>query len=262
VRKGYAPVNGLEMYYEVHGEGRPLLLLHGAFMVIEGWGSILGSLAQTRQIVAVEVQGHGHTADVDRPLTYEQLADDAAALLGHLGISEADVLGYSMGGATALQVGIRHPDLVRRLVVVSAGYSPAGNQPELLPMMETITADAFAGSPWLEMHARVAPRPGDFPTLVEKVKAMEFAFKGWPADDVRSMRPPTMVVVGDSDAVQLEHAVETYRLLGGGAMGDLVGLPASRLAVLPGTHHVGVIMRGDLLVHLVAEFLDAPDREG
>ena len=126
LRAGYAPVNGLSMYYEVHGEGPPLLLLHGAYMTIDLMGPLLPGLARSRQVIAVELQGHGHTADIDRPITYEQMADDAAALLGHLGIERADVMGFSMGGAAALQLAIRHPGVVRKLVVASASFASDG----------------------------------------------------------------------------------------------------------------------------------------
>src|SRR5512138_3309038 len=135
-RSGYAPINGLRMYHEIHGEGQPLVLLHGAYMTIETWGTILPSLARTRRVIALELQAHGRTADVDRPLTYEQMADDVAALLRHLGIREADVFGYSMGAGVAVQVAIRHPDMVRRLVAASVTINNAGMHPELLAAME------------------------------------------------------------------------------------------------------------------------------
>jgi pimeloyl-ACP methyl ester carboxylesterase len=146
-RGGYAEVNGLRMYYEIYGTGRPLVVLHGAYMTIETMGEIVPSLAETRQVIAVELQGHGHTADIDRPLTYEHMADDVAALLRHLVIEEADVFGYSLGGGVALQVAIRYPEVVRNLVVASASYTSDGMHPELLEMIPTITPEAFAGSP-------------------------------------------------------------------------------------------------------------------
>src|SRR5918995_3173839 len=143
---GYAPVNGLEMYYEIHGTGQPLVVLHGAYMTIDYMGEVVPGLAKTRQVIAVELQAHGRTADVDRPLSYEQMADDVAALLHHLGIEQADVFGFSMGGAAALQVAIRHPEVVRKLVLASASYTSDGAHPELIEMMPTITPEAFAGS--------------------------------------------------------------------------------------------------------------------
>jgi pimeloyl-ACP methyl ester carboxylesterase len=262
-QRGYAPVNGLEMYYEIHGAGRPLVLLHGAYMTIDGFGTLLPALAATRQVIAVELQAHGHTADIDRPLTYEQMADDTAALLRHLDIPTADVFGYSMGGGVALQLAMRHPEVVRKLVVASASYTSDGMHPELLAMISSITPEAFAGSPLEEAYRQTAPKPEDFPRLVAKLKQLDLEPFAWPPEDVRGIAAPTLLVVGDSDAVRLEHAVELFRLLGGGVMGDLAGLPKSRLAVLPGTTHFvppgsGILDRADWLLSMVPPFLDAP----
>jgi pimeloyl-ACP methyl ester carboxylesterase len=260
---GYAPVNGLNMYYEIHGTGRPLVLLHGAYMTIDMFGELLPTLAETRRVIAVELQGHGHTADVDRPLSYEQMADDVAALLRHLEIEEADTFGYSTGGGVALQVAIRHPEVVRKLVVASASYTSEGMHPELLEMIPSIVPEAFAGSPVDEAYLRTAPNPEDFPNLVAKLKRLDMEPFAWPPEHLRAIEAPTLIVVGDSDAIRLEHTVEMFRLLGGGVMGDLAGLPRSRLAVLPGTTHFvppgfGVLDRADWLVAMIGEFLDAP----
>src|SRR3712207_5952640 len=236
-RGNYAEVNGLNMYYEIHGTGEPLVVLHGAYMTIDAMGEVVPSLAETRQVIAVELQGHGRTADIDRPLTYEQMADDTAALLRHVGIERADIFGYSMGGGVALQVVIRHPEVVRKLVVASASYTSKGAHPELLEMIPSITPEAFAGTPIEEEYLRTAPNPEDFPTLVAKLKRLDMEPFAWPPEDIRGIPAPTMLIVGDSDVVRLEHAVELFRLLGGGVMGDLAGLPQSRLAVLPGTSH-------------------------
>ncbi len=262
-RAGYAPVNGLEMYYEVHGTGQPLVVLHGAYMTIGTMGEVVPGLAEARRVIAVELQGHGRTADVDRPLTYEQMADDVAALIGHLGIEQADVFGYSMGGGVALQVAVRHPEVVRKLVVASASYTSDGMHPELLEMIPTIAPEAFAGSPIEEAYLRTAPNPDDFPNLVAKLKRLDMEPFAWPPEDIREIAAPTLLIVGDSDAIRLEHAVELFRLLGGGVMGDLAGLPKSQLAVLPGTTHFvppgsGVLDRADWLVSMIGEFLDAP----
>jgi pimeloyl-ACP methyl ester carboxylesterase len=264
---GYAPVNGLEMYYEIHGSGEPLVLLHGAYMTIDAMGGILPGLAESRQVIAVEIQGHGRTADVDRPLTYEQMADDVAALLGHIGIASADVFGYSMGGGVAFQLAIRHPELVRKLVAASVSYTHDGMHPELLEMFPTITPELFAGSPMEEAYLRIAPNPGDFPKLVEKLKRLDSTPYAWSEEDIRGISAPTLFIVGDSDTVRLEHAVELFKLLGGGVMGDFTGLPKSQLAVLPSTTHSvppgsGVLDRADWLLSMVGGFLDAPMPEG
>ena len=258
----YAEVNGLNLYYEIHGTGDPLVVLHGAFMTIGAMGAFVPELAETRQVVAVELQGHGHTADVDRPLSYEQMADDVAALMRHLGIERADVFGYSMGGGAALQLAMRHPELVRKLVVASASSTSDGVYPEVWSGIEQITPELFAGTPWKEEYDRVAPNPVAFPTLVEKMKQLDGQPFAWLPDEIRAISAPTMVVVGDSDGTTPEHAVELFRLRGGGVFGDLAGLPSARLAILPGTTHVGLIGRADWLVLMIAEFLDAPVAEG
>jgi pimeloyl-ACP methyl ester carboxylesterase len=261
-RTGYAPVGELRMYYEIHGDGRPLILLHGAYMTIDMMGPLLAGLAQRRQVIAVEQQGHGRTADADRPITYEQMADDTAALARHLEIDEADVFGYSMGGATALQLAIRHPALVRKLVVASAGFRYDAMPSEAIEMFPSITPEMFAGSPIEEAYLRLAPNPGHFPKLVEKLKELDTTPFAWPDEDIRAIAAPTLIVLGDSDGVRLEHAVEFFKLRGGGRMGDLSGLPESQLAVLPGTTHFvppgyGLLDRTEWLLALVPPFLDA-----
>ena len=188
-------------------------------------------------MITPEQQGHGRTADADRPITYEQMADDTAALLRHLDAAPADVVGFSMGGGIALQLAIRHPDVVRRLVVISAPYTHDGMQPEAIAMFPTITPELFAGSPVEQAYRELAPDPGDFPVLVAQAVALDSTPYGWPADDMRAIPAPTLIVVGDADLVRLEHAVEhvpAARRRRDGRHGEL---PASRLAVLPGTSH-------------------------
>jgi pimeloyl-ACP methyl ester carboxylesterase len=258
VQGQYASVNGLEMYYEVHGEGRPLVVLHGAYMAIGSFGELVPALAESRQVIAVELQGHGHTADIDRPITYEGMADDVAALIRDLGLSEVDVYGYSMGGGVALQLVIRHPELVRKLVVVSAGHTYDVMPAELAAMFETITPEMFAGSPFEAAYLEVAPKPDDFPNLVEKLKQLDLQHFDW-SEQVRAIESPVLLIVGDSDIVQLEYAVEMFKLLGGGVFGDMAPMPASQLAILPGTSHLGVMERVDWLVPLATSFLDAPE---
>jgi pimeloyl-ACP methyl ester carboxylesterase len=261
----YAPVNGLEMYYELHGEGPPLLLLHGAYMTIEMMEPLLSGLAGMRQVIAVEQQGHGRTADVDRPITYEQMADDTAALARHLEVEQADVFGYSMGGGIALQLAMRHPALVRRLVLASAGFRSDAMPTEALELFPSITPEMFAGSPIEQAYLETAPNPGAFATLVEKVKRLDTTEFAWPEEAVRAIAAPTLIVLGDSDGVRLEHAVELFQLRGGGVMGDLAGMPESQLAVLPGTSHFvppgsGLLDRADWLLAMVPPFLDPPGR--
>jgi pimeloyl-ACP methyl ester carboxylesterase len=257
---GYAPVNDLQMYYEVHGSGRPLLLLHGAYMTIEGSADLLAGLAETRQVVAVETQGHGRTADVDRPLSYTQMADDCAALLAHLGVAQADVFGFSMGGGIALQLAIRHPELVRRQVIVSASFRSDGVYPEIIAQIATITPEVMAETPFAAAYLAVAPRPENFPTLVEKLVTLDGETYDWTAD-MASITVPTLIVVGDADAVQPEHAVEMLRILGGGIIGEAEGSPKAQLAILPNTSHIGMLDRANELLAIVPDFLDAAEPE-
>jgi pimeloyl-ACP methyl ester carboxylesterase len=255
---GYAPVNGLQMWYEVHGEGRPLVLLHGNLSTIGvDFGGIIPSLAKGRQVIGVEQQAHGHTADIDRPLSIQQWADDTAALLGHLGVERADLFGYSSGSTVALQLAIEQPQLVGKLVLASASYRLDGLHPGLMDNLQELKPEHLAGTPFEQDYAKVAPNPGDWPKLIEKITRMDADLPEWTADDIRNLAAPTMLIIGDSDIVKPEHAVEMFRLLGGGVIGDLAGLPRSRLAVLPGTTHITLVQRADWLASMVGEFLDA-----
>ncbi len=257
VQGRYAPVNGLEMYYEVHGEGAPLVLLHGAYMTIEQFGDLLPALAESRQVIAVELQGHGRTADIDRPITYEQMADDVAGLIRHLDPEQVDVYGFSMGGGVAIQLAVRHPNLLRKIVVVSAGHTYDVMPAELSMMFESITPEMFAGSPFEAAYLEVAPNPDDFPNLVAKLKQLDLTHFDW-TEQVRGLQLPVQLIVGDSDIVQLEYAVEMFKLLGGGVFGDMAPMPASQLAILPATSHLGILERGNWIVPIVSAFLDAP----
>ena len=261
-QSGYATANGLKMYYEIRGDGgQPLLLLHGAYMSIDALGNLLAPLAATRQVIAVEMQGHGRTADIDRPIRYEGMADDVAALLAEVGIASVDIFGYSMGGGVALQVAIRHPQLVRKLIVASAAYKSSALYPELQAMFDTMTLAMFAGTPMEAEYQRLAPNPEYFPTFVDKMIDLDRQILDWPGEDIQAIKAPTMIIVGDADIVQPDHALEMFRLLGGGVCGDLHGLPRARLAVLPGSTHVMVIDQTELLLAMIPPFLDAPPPE-
>jgi pimeloyl-ACP methyl ester carboxylesterase len=257
---GYIPVNGLDMYYEIHGEGSPLALFHGAMGTIEScFADLLPALAAARQVVAIELQGHGHTADVDRPLSYQQMAADAAVLLEALGIGMADLVGYSLGGAVALQLAMQHPRLVRRVVFAGgASYRRDGLYPEMLEEPES-AADDLTGSVWHQAYMRVAPDPSRWPDLVAKNRELDRTFAGWLDEDIHALAAPVQLIIGDSDIVRPEHTMKMFRLLGGGVIGDLAGLPASELAVLPGTSHVGLLDRVDWLQSMILEFLGSPE---
>jgi pimeloyl-ACP methyl ester carboxylesterase len=251
------------MYYEIHGTGQPLVLLHGAFSAIgTSFGELLPQLAKTRQVIAFEMQAHGRTADIDRPLTIEQMADDTAAALQQLGIEDADIFGYSMGAGVALQVAIRHPEVVRKLVLASVTYNKSGVHPGLMEGLETMSPEDMAGSPWHEEYTRIAPNPEGFATLFAKKTQMDREIQALPAEAIEAIKAPTLLIIGDSDIVRPEHAVEMFRLLGGGVAGDVTGLPNSQLAILPGTTHVTLVHRAEWLVSMIGGFLDAPMPEG
>ncbi|HUI89605.1 MAG TPA: alpha/beta hydrolase [Anaerolineales bacterium] len=258
----YANVNGLNMYYEVYGKGQPLLLLHGGFGTISMFDAILPTLAENRQAIGVEWQGHGHTADIDRPFSFEQLADDVAALINHLKLENADLLGYSLGGGVALQTAIRHPDLIRRLVVVSAPCKSDGWYAEVHAGQKSIHAEsakAWVGSPMHQAYVSVAPKPDDWIQFVAKASRMVGQDYDW-SKDPASIKAPMMIAVGDADAVRPAHAVEFFELRGGGqreAGWDRSGMPNARLAILPGITHYDIIT-SPALAEAVISFLDAP----
>jgi pimeloyl-ACP methyl ester carboxylesterase len=256
----YAPVNGLEMYYEEHGGGaaRPVVLIHGALSAIgTSFGTVLPHLAKTRRVIAVELQAHGHTADVDRPLTVEGFAADVVALLDHLGIDRADVFGWSMGAAVALRLGTDHAGRVGRLVLASVSFNTAGLHPGLLDGIQELRPEHLHGSEFHEEYLRTAPDPAAFPVLVAKIKRLDGDLPEWPAEQIRALAAPTLLVLGDSDIIRPEHAVEMFRLLGGGVAGDLTGLPACRLAILPGTTHTTIPQRAEWLAPMIDEFLNS-----
>jgi pimeloyl-ACP methyl ester carboxylesterase len=265
VTSGYAPVNGLEMYYEIHGSGGvPLVLLHGAFSAIgTSFGKLIPGLAERRQVIAFEMQAHGRTADIDRPMTQEGLAEDVAAALDHLGIDEADVFGYSTGAAIALLLVLRHPEKVRKLVLASVSYTLSGIHPGLMDGLGEMSPEMLHGSPWHDEYMQIAPRPEDFATLFRKKTEMDAGIRDLTPEEVQSIESPTLLIIGDSDLIRPEHAIEMYRLLGGGVFGDAPpGLPASQLAILPGTSHVTVVDRAELLVPMINSFLDAYPHAG
>ena len=260
IKKGYASVNGLEMYYEIHGTGQPLVLLHGAFSAIgTSFGKVLPELAKTRQVIAFELQAHGHTADIDRPLSSEGMADDVAAAIKELGLEQADVFGYSMGAFVALHLVLRHPELIRKLVVASVSYTLSGVHPGLMDGLGEMTPDLMLGSPWHDEYLRIAPHPEQFARFFAKKTEMDRQTRDLSPEDIRGIKSPTLIIIGDSDLIRPEHAVEMFRLLGGGVFGDTpAGLPNSQLAVLPGTSHVSIVNRSELLIPMITSFLDAP----
>jgi pimeloyl-ACP methyl ester carboxylesterase len=255
---GYAPVNGLRMYYEVHGSGEPVVLLHGAFMTItNNWTGWIGELSKTRKVIAIEMQGHGRTADTARDITDENLADDVAALLEQLKIPRADLIGYSMGGAVAMQCAIRHPDKVRKVVVISSYFRRDGVVKEALDAIPKLTADDFKGSPIEAEYKKLSPTPDEFPNFVKRLLATASKGHDISADQLKATTAPMFFIHGDADGVRLEHISEMYRLKGGEIHGDMRPRSASRLAILPNTTHVTLMDRRSVIIPMVNDFLDA-----
>ena len=255
---GYAPVHGLKMYYEVHGKGEPVVLLHGAFMTItNNWDGWIGELAKTRRVIAVEMQGHGRTADIARDITAENLADDVAALLDHLKIPRADVIGYSMGGGVALQCAVRHPDKVRKVVVLSSPFRRDGVVKEGADALKNLTPELFMGSPLETDYKKLSPTPNDFPKFVKHMVASMSKGHDLSAAQLKATKAPMFFIFGDADGIRLDHIREMFRLKGGETHGDMGPRTTSRLAVLPDTTHVTLMQRMAVIVPMVNAFLDA-----
>jgi pimeloyl-ACP methyl ester carboxylesterase len=256
-----ADVNGVSLHYEEHGAGEPLVLLHGGIGAGEMFEAIMPELSAGRRVITVDLQGHGGTADVDRPLHPQTMADDVAALIEHLGLARADVMGYSLGGLVALRTAIQHPQRVRRLVLVSIGFRRDGSHPEVVENMDRFApemADMLAQSPLYERYARLAPRVEDWPVLIAKTSELLKDDYDWTAE-VEQLETPTMLVFADADSVRPAHIVEFFALLGGGlrdANWDGSLRPTARLAILPGTTHYDIYV-APALAPAVTSFRDA-----
>ncbi|HEX7330526.1 MAG TPA: alpha/beta hydrolase [Pyrinomonadaceae bacterium] len=257
---GYAPVNGLKMYYEIHGSGEPVVLLHGSFMAISNnfhWTEWIGELSKTRKVIAIEMQGHGRTADIKRDFSYDYLADDVAALLDYLKIPSADVIGYSLGGGVALNCAIRHPDKVRKVVSISAVFRQDGWIKEGLDAFPQLTAETFKGTPFEADYKRLSPTPNEFPNFIKRVISIDLKPHDFGADKLKATKAPMFFIHGDADGVRLDHIAEMYRLKGGEVHGDMRPHSASRLAILPDTTHVTLMNRWQTIIPMVNDFLDA-----
>lgn len=262
VKSGYAPVNGLRLYYEIHGSGEPLILLHGGFGAGDMFAPMMPVLSQHRQVITVDLQAHGRTADIDRPITFEVMADDIAGLAKYLGITNADVMGYSLGGGVALRTAVQHPELVKRLILVSVAFRRDGWYREIVTAMSQVgaaSAEPMKQTPMYQMYSRLAPRPADWPVLLAKIGDLLKRDYDW-SSDVAGLKMPTLLVYGDADAVRTAHAVQFFELLGGGKKDggwDGSGISTARLAILPGLTHY-TVFSSPLLSATVASFLGAP----
>lgn len=254
----YAPVNGLKMYYEIHGTGDPVVLLHGSFMTVtNNWTNMIAQLSKSRQVIAVEMQGHGRTADTDREFNYENLAADIAALLEYLKIEQADLLGYSMGGGVAMQAAISHSEKVRKVVSISAAFRNDGLVKEAVEAFPQTNPGMFKDSPIEAEYKKLSPTPDKFDTFIERVLQIAIKPFDFGADKLKATKAPMLFIHGDADGVRLDHIAEMFRLKGGEIHGDLRPRSESRLAILPDTTHVTLMERTPVIIPMVNDFLNA-----
>lgn len=247
VHRGFARAGELNVYYERVGTGRPLLLLHAGFSTIDAsFGKLRPAFVKHWATIAVEQQGHGHTADIDRPMSYRQMVDDTAAVMRTLEISDADVFGWSDGGIVALGLAIEHPKLTRKVAIMGAGYNPGAETPEFRDQLRALKPDNEHLQPFHVAYKKVAPDPGHWPTLIDKARDMYFSFEGWQEADLRRLEAPLLVMLGDQDFVRLEHAVELFRMV-----------PQGRLAVLPGSDHGVPVARAEWVAAMLQDFFNA-----
>lgn len=260
----YASVNGINLYYEVHGTGEPLIMLHGGFGTFEMFAALSPALIEKHQVIGVDLYGHGRTAITDRTLRFDSMADDIAGLIEHLGLEKANLLGYSLGGAVALQTAIRHPERINKLVLISTPFKRAGWHPETQTGMASLDPKFFIGTPMHEAYMKVAPRPEDFSRFVALMQDGMSQDYDW-TEQIPALKPPTLLVAGDSDSIPPTHMAEFFALLGGGqrdAGWNGEHLIASQLAILPGVTHYNIVFRPDFLLPVLFPFLENKQTTG
>ncbi|MGG7467392.1 alpha/beta fold hydrolase [Chryseobacterium arthrosphaerae] len=253
---GYAPVNGIKVYYEVYGEGRPVILLHGAFMTIDtNWGELIPELSKNRKVIAVELQGHGHSPYSDRKLSHTALASDVAGVMDHLKVESADVVGYSFGGAIAYQFAIQSPKRLKNLVIISATYKSSGWIPEINSVFKTMKPALFENSPMHTAYNAVAPDKTKWTKFLEQM----IASAGTPYDmgdsNIAKITAPVLIIAGDNDGLDKTELAKTYKLLGGGIAADMTPMPKSQLAIVPGQSHVSLMMQTATILGYLNNFL-------
>ncbi|WP_265130947.1 alpha/beta fold hydrolase [Chryseobacterium oranimense] len=253
---GYAPVNGIKVYYEVYGEGQPVVLLHGAFMTIDmNWGQLIPELSKNRKVIAVELQGHGHTPFSERKLSHTALAGDVAGVMDYLKIDKADVVGYSFGGAIAYQFAIQSPRKLNKLVIISAAYKSAGWIPQVSSAFKSMKPELFMNSPMHTAYDAVAPDKTKWTPFLEQM----IATAGQPFDlgdaNISKISAPVLIISGDNDGLDKTELAKTYKLLGGGISADLAPMPKSQLAIVPGQSHVSLMMQTDTILGYLNSFL-------
>lgn len=253
---GYAPVNGIRVYYEVYGEGKPIVLLHGAFMTIQtNWSQIIPELSKTRKVIAIEMQGHGHTPYSDRKLTHAALASDVEGVMDYLKIDSADVVGYSMGGSVAYKFAIQSPKRLKKLVIISSTYKSTGWLPEITKAFKSFTPEIFANSPMKAAYDAVAPDKTNWTKFINQM----IAFAPEPFDfgdaNIAKISAPVLIIAGDNDGLDKVELAKTYKLLGGGVSADMAPMPKSQLAIVPSQSHVSLMMQTTTILGYLNSFL-------
>lgn len=253
---GYAPVNGIKVYYEVYGNGKPLVLLHGAFMTIDmNWGELIPELSKTRKVIAVELQGHGHTPFSERKLSHAVLASDVTKIMDYLKIDKADVAGYSFGGEVAYQLAIQSPERLNNLVIISSTYKSSGWLPEVNKAFEGIKPDLFTNSPLHTAYNAVAPDKTKWTKFLEQMMGSAGKPFDLGDDNISKIPVPVLIIAGDNDGLDKTELSKTYKLLGGGVSADMGAMPKSQLAIVPGQSHVTVMMQTATILNYLNNFL-------
>nr|WP_276901291.1 alpha/beta hydrolase [Pedobacter kyonggii] len=254
---GYAPINGLKLYYEIYGNGEPIVLLHGSYMAIDmNYDQLIPLLAKTRKVIAIEMQGHGRTADTDRPYSYEGLASDVSELLKYLKIGKADIVGYSLGGTVALETAIKYPGQINNLIFISSVFKYNGWVQDARNIFPTIKPEFFEKTPLKTEYDRLAPQPKHWIDFVNKLSKFDATSFDLGENNVKQLKCPALLIFGDNDGVELSHVAEIYKLIGGGIFADMKGLPKSQLAILAGSTHVGLMGKTTEINSLIEEFLN------
>jgi pimeloyl-ACP methyl ester carboxylesterase len=255
---GYAPVNGSKVYYEVYGAGDPIVLLHGAYMTINSnWGELIPVLSKTRKVIALELDGHGHTPLSQRPCSYQTLASDVAVVLKHLKIDSADILGFSYGGTVAFQFAIQQPAMTRKLIVISSTYKSEGWLGIMYTMLTGLKPDAFDNTPIRSEYIKVAPDTSNWHKFIAKMLKFSAEKFNLGDDKIKNIKAPVLLIMGDNDGTDKKVVAETYSLLGGNVFGDVVGIPKSQLAILPAKGHGTLMMDTQAIAANVGAFLAA-----
>lgn len=253
---GYAPVNGQKIYYEIYGDGKPLVLLHGSFMTIGmNWGQLILQLSKTYKVIALEMQGHGHTSLGNRPLSLENFADDIAKTMSYLKIDSTDIVGYSFGGTLAYQLAIKNPKLVKRMIIISSTYKFMGWQKECRDAIQSMKPEFLNNTPLRAEYVKVAPDSTEWTRFLEKMIAFDKQDYNLGDQNISNIKSPVLLISGDNDGVDKPILMDTYKRLGGCVFADMLGVPKSQLAIVPGQGHVSLMMQTDELLKLISHFL-------